>query len=53
MVDVKEIGDVHIDINEEETSTYIDLTGIVEVDPKEADAFLEDLEDLIHEYQLT
>lgn len=53
MVDVKEIEDVHVDLSKEGLSTYAELTGTVEVDSEEIEAFLEDLDDLIQTYQRT
>ncbi len=53
MVDVKEIEDVHVDISEDGLRSHADLTGTVELDSEEVDAFLSDLNDLIQKYQLT
>lgn len=50
---IKEIEDVHIDITEEGNISYVELTGTVEVDTEEVENFLDGLDDLIQEYQLT
>lgn len=50
---IKEIEDVHLDITEDGNVAYVELTGTVEVEAEEVENFLDELDDLIQEYQLT